>query len=219
MSPTGLLIVGLTGHMGTPFLSPDVFWIWKDYKAVTLDHPLCGSFHEAWHDCCTVHMTFPGLCRVSGFWRVAIGVEKDHSVLLSSMGHNAGHFPNRHTLTRIAAWQCLYPLPLFSPLLFFSVCPLYFFSFQISSFTSVCELSTGECAWDVGRTTDPENLLSTRRGEDVLQLRSASRGTEIVFKARWLRIPSFFLLKYLVWPHTPLRVASERSVPPKSSGL
>lgn len=125
----------------------------KRLRGRHLSLPLCGTFHEVGHDCCTVHKTFLGLCpHVSGFWRGAI-IWKWVMVLCCCMsltqlpGHTTGLLPDRHNLTYIAAGHCLYPLPSFFPPFPFQCLPSIFFPLSnIKYYLSECELSTGECA-------------------------------------------------------------------------
>jgi len=43
----------------------------KREQGCHLSLPLCGSFHDVWHDCCTVHITWPfWICVL--MWRTAI---------------------------------------------------------------------------------------------------------------------------------------------------
>lgn len=112
-----------------------------------LSLPSRGSFHEVWHDCCNVHMTFSGYmssCQRSldGFHYLEMG----HGVIppqntSQSLFYGTYHWTSaRPALLNFAATHCLCPLPsFFLPSFHSSACPVYFFSpFQISSITAEC---------------------------------------------------------------------------------
>lgn len=93
-----------------------------------LSLPSRGSFHEVWHDCCNVHMTFSGYmssCQRSldGFHYLEMGhgvIPPQNTSQSLSMGHTTGLPPGRHYLTSLQhivyAPSLLFSSPLSTPL-------------------------------------------------------------------------------------------------------
>lgn len=152
----------------------------KAHKVFTLAYPH-GSFHEVWHDCCNVLMTFLGLCphvERRHYLRMGHGVmlPRVTDLIHRSVGHTSGLLPDHHNFTDIAAGHCLYPHPSFFPL---PIPPSGLYIFSHYKYPAL-PLSLWAQHWGMCMTcwTDFWPRVSSQQplSKEVLQLHFASRG-------------------------------------------